>query len=84
MKEFTRPVDELGRVVIPVEIRKENQINANDRLCIKVTSEGILLFKQQAACAACGKEDDLVKLNDKALCRSCVRTFAAVLEAENK
>lgn len=84
MKEITRPVDNLGRIVIPKEFRDENDIKPKDRLCVRVTKEGLLLFRPKSTCAICDMEDDLISVNGNFLCRKCIRTFSAVLATESK
>lgn len=83
MKEMTRPVDDLGRIVLPKEFRDENDIKPKDRLCVRVTKEGLLLFKPKNACGTCNKEEDLISVNGNFLCRKCIRTFSAVLDMES-
>ena len=52
---ITRPVDPLGRVVIPVELRRSLGIKTDDLLEIFVDGEYIMLRKNEPACFFCGK-----------------------------
>jgi transcriptional pleiotropic regulator of transition state genes len=79
MKEYARNMDGLGRIVIPMEIRKINNINEGDLLGIKVLSEGILLFKINKVCAICGSTNNLIMVKGRAQCRECISEFYAAM-----
>lgn len=68
---IVRKIDSLGRVVLPVELRRALDIHEGDPLEIYVTSEGIMLRKYSAQCTFCGREDELETFRGKYLCRSC-------------
>lgn len=69
---FVRRIDDLGRVVIPKEIRRINGINEGDPLEIYTEHDGqIVLKKYEAGCTLCGSTDDLIDLKDKRICKSC-------------
>lgn len=68
-----RPVDELGRVVIPKEIRKTLSISVKDLMEIYMDGTSIVLKKHEDKCTICGSEDDLVEMNDKKICRECIK-----------
>lgn len=70
---MTRPVDVLGRVVLPIELRRTRNINKGDMLEIFVDGEHIILRKYVPgeACAACGEMKELVTVGSIQLCRSC-------------
>ncbi len=69
----TRKVDQLGRVVIPKELRTVLDIEDNkDLLEIYVEGDKIILKKFVAGCAFCGKEGVLATFKDKAICSDCV------------
>jgi transcriptional pleiotropic regulator of transition state genes len=74
---MTRPVDELGRVVIPKELRKSlNIVEKVDTLEIFVDGPNIILRKYEPLCGACKQSDDLNKrLLDKGvkLCNKCIK-----------
>ena len=69
---ITRPVDPLGRVVIPVELRRSLGIKADDLLEIFVDGEYIMLRKNEPACVFCGKTEDVVDVHGKNVCKSCI------------
>jgi len=69
---MTRPVDELGRVVLPKELRKSlNIVEDVDRLEIFVDGENIILRKFQTKCEFCGGTDDLKPFGGKQICGAC-------------
>lgn len=72
-----RPVDTLGRIVIPMEIRESFDIKAKDELDIYVEGDKIILKKPSEGCVFCGKSDELVKFEGKTVCRECVMKLAS-------
>lgn len=72
---IVRKVDELGRVVLPVETRKRFGIEEKDGLEILMDTDGgqIILQKTSAACVRCGSAEDLKQLNGCTyLCAKCI------------
>ncbi len=68
---IVRKVDELGRVVLPVELRRTLQIEERDSLEISLSGETILLQKQQNSCIFCGAKENLSSFSGKQICASC-------------
>jgi bifunctional DNA-binding transcriptional regulator/antitoxin component of YhaV-PrlF toxin-antitoxin module len=77
MKDYARNLDELRRIVIPIEILRLNNIGAGDLMSIKVVPEGILLTPAKSSCEICGAKENLTVLNDQALCGECISKFAS-------
>ncbi len=69
---IVRKVDELGRVVIPIELRRTLGIEIKDPLEIYVEGEHIIFKKYEPACVFCGYARDLQNLNGKNICQNCV------------
>lgn len=69
---IVRKVDELGRIVLPIEMRRTLNIAEKDSLEIYVDGENIILRKFLSACIFCGKSKDIVDFGGKNVCRSCV------------
>lgn len=67
-----RKVDELGRVVIPIEIRNKFKISEKDELEIYVDSSSIILKKYEPNCIFCGNTKNLVEYKDKLICNKCL------------
>ncbi|MGI5881121.1 MAG: AbrB/MazE/SpoVT family DNA-binding domain-containing protein [Syntrophomonadaceae bacterium] len=67
-----RKVDELGRIVIPIELRRTMGIEEKDALEIYVDNEKIILRKYEPACIFCGNAEEVINYKGKNLCRSCM------------
>ena len=69
---IVRRVDELGRIVIPMELRRTLGINVKDPIAIYTEGDRIILEKFKDSCALCGSETDVTRVKDRALCAKCV------------
>lgn len=67
-----RKVDELGRIVIPIEIRNGFDIAERDPLEIFVDNNSIILKKYEISCVFCNKKENLIKYKDKYICKKCI------------
>jgi len=72
---IVRKVDELGRVVIPIELRRTMGIDEKDPLEIYVDNEMIILKKYEPACVFCGNAADAQHFRGKLVCRQCARAM---------
>lgn len=73
MQEITkRKVDELGRVILPVEVRRDLGIDEKDELSIFVNEGKIILKKSQPSCLMCKNTDNLTIVDDKSFCMDCI------------
>ncbi len=79
---ITRPVDELGRIVIPKEIRRSFKIENRDLLEIFIEGDKIVLKKVDAACIICGSGEDVKEVNGKFLCRACMEKISTAYNEE--
>lgn len=77
-----RKVDELGRVVIPIEIRNKFNINVKDELEIYVDSSSIILKKFEPNCVFCGNSKKLVEYKGKLVCSKCLSKLTELMENE--
>ena len=68
---IVRKVDELGRVVIPIELRRTMGIDEKDALEIYVDNEKIILKKYEPACIFCGNAVDMQDYRGKRVCKDC-------------
>lgn len=68
-----RRVDELGRVVIPIEIRNQFNIIEKDPIEIYVEGGTIVLKKFEPNCIFCDNTKNLVAFNDKLICEECAK-----------
>jgi transcriptional pleiotropic regulator of transition state genes len=72
-----RNVDELGRIVIPIEIRKHLGLGEKDPLEISVRDDVILLSKPQSLCIFCGRGGTLRQHHGRGVCSTCVAELTA-------
>ncbi|KHD35181.1 AbrB family transcriptional regulator [Clostridium acetobutylicum] len=75
---IVRRLDDLGRVVIPKELRRTFNIAEKDALEIYVDGEQIILKKYQPACIFCGDASDVVNYKGKKICKHCLAELREV------
>ena len=73
-----RRVDELGRIVLPKEIRDALEINIKDPMEIYTDGNSIILKKLEDNCIFCGKTKDITKYKDKIICSKCIQSIMAL------
>ncbi len=73
---ITRKIDELGRIVLPIELRKQFGISERDSLEIYVEGDRIILKKKKQACVFCGKSTGLVAYKDHMVCNTCIEELS--------
>lgn len=69
---IVRKVDELGRIVLPIELRRTLDIAEKDALEIYVDESAIVLKKYQPACIFCGDAKDIINFKGKNICPACL------------
>ncbi len=79
-----RKLDELGRVVIPIELRNKFNISEKDPIEIYVDGTNIILKKYEVSCIFCGKTDNLKEYKDKQICNSCLLKLSGLSEKKKK
>ena len=77
---IVRKVDELGRIVLPIELRRNLGIEEKDALEIYVEGASVILRKYQPSCIFCDNADDVVNFKGKNICRQCLKEL---LEKKN-
>ena len=70
---IVRKVDELGRIVLPIELRRTLDIEIKDPIEIYVDGDYILLKKYEPACIFCGNAKNVKRIHDKNVCGECVK-----------
>ena len=68
---MVRRIDELGRIVIPKEIRKKLGINIKDPMEIYADSNSVTLRKVEDKCVFCGSTKNLITFKEKLICQKC-------------
>ena len=76
---IVRKVDELGRIVLPIELRRTLGIEEKDRIEIFVEGESVILRKYHPACIFCDNAKDLILYKGKNICPDCIRSMGAQL-----
>jgi AbrB family transcriptional regulator, transcriptional pleiotropic regulator of transition state genes len=71
----TRRIDALGRVVLPIEMRRALGIRQGDLIQTRLENGRVVIVKVEPDCAVCGGLSDLVDMYDKHVCRACVRSL---------
>ncbi len=69
---IVRQLDQLGRIVIPKELRNTYDLREKDSIQIFVEGEDIILRKYQPACIVCNDATDIVVFERKNICRNCL------------
>lgn len=70
---IVRKVDELGRVVLPIELRRTLGIEIKDALEIYVDENTIILKKYEPACIFCDNARDIKVFKGKSICADCIK-----------
>ncbi len=76
---MTRKIDELGRVVLPIEIRRTMEAKTGDLLEIYVQDGAIILKKVENSCAFCSAHKDLVEFHGHWVCGKCLSELKNLL-----
>ena len=69
---IVRKVDELGRIVLPIELRRTLGIAEKDALEIYVDGENIILKKYEPACIFCNNAKDITVFRNRNICSECI------------
>ena len=72
---IVRKVDELGRIVLPIELRRTLDIEERDQLEIYLDGDRIVLKKYDADCLFCGSAQGLATYRGKQICSNCIRSI---------
>lgn len=75
---IVRRVDELGRIVIPIELRNKLKIAEKDPIEIYVDGSSIILKKYEETCVFCGSNKNVIDYNSKLVCSKCIHNIAGI------
>ncbi|HIS68427.1 MAG TPA: AbrB family transcriptional regulator [Candidatus Gallacutalibacter stercoravium] len=70
---IVRRLDELGRIVLPIELRRTLDINDRDPLEIFVEDSTIILKKYEPACIFCNDVKDVTVFKGRNVCQKCLK-----------
>ena len=77
-----RKIDELGRIVLPSELRRVFGIHEGDQLEISVDGEHIILNKRKDVCLFCSMEGPTVEFKDRKICNECANQLGQLSNVE--
>lgn len=77
-----RKIDELGRIVLPSELRKVFGIREGDELEISVEEDRVILQKRQDLCLLCGAENPKITYRERRVCEGCASELAQLASGE--
>ena len=77
---ITRRLDELGRVVLPMELRTRLELTSKVAVDIWLDGKDIILRKQENACTFCGSTENLEEAVGKLICKSCGNQLKNILK----
>ena len=80
---IVRRADELGRIVIPMELRKKMGIEEKDPMEIYVEGNNIILRKYEPSCTFCGSCEDTILHKGKIICKKCQTEIKALGKLPN-
>ena len=72
---IVRKVDELGRIVLPIELRRTLDIAEKDPLEICVSEDSIILKKYQPSCVFCDSAKNITNYKGKNVCAACIKAL---------
>ncbi|MDD2269270.1 MAG: AbrB/MazE/SpoVT family DNA-binding domain-containing protein [Eubacteriales bacterium] len=72
---IVRKVDELGRIVVPMELRRSLNINEKDPVEIFAEGDKIIIRKFSPACIFCGSTENVSSFKDKLVCEECIASI---------
>lgn len=73
---IVRKIDELGRIVLPMELRRNLNLNIKDSIEIYVEGDSIILKKYEPCCIFCGESTNITQFKGKNVCDKCQKEIA--------
>ena len=75
---IVRKVDELGRIVLPIELRRTLAIAERDELEIYLDDDKVVLKKYEPSCIFCGSSCGLVSYHGRNVCMECIENMSNI------
>ena len=75
---IVRKVDELGRIVLPIELRRTLDIAERDELEIYLDDDKVILKKYEPSCIFCGSSCGLVSYHGRNVCMECIEKMSNI------
>lgn len=70
-----KTVDDLGRIVLPKEIRKSLGFDIRSSVELYVEGDSLIIKKAKSNCVFCSSNDNLVEFNGKMVCQDCINNL---------
>lgn len=70
-----KTIDDLGRIVLPKEIRKSLGFDIRSSVELYVEDDRLIIKKAKESCIFCGSSDDLTEFKGKNVCQKCINTI---------
>lgn len=67
-----REIDKLGRIVLPIELRRTMELESGDAVEIYVEGSSVILKKYRPSCIFCGSSEEVISYKDKNICSACL------------
>lgn len=77
---IVRKVDELGRIVLPIELRRTLDIGERDSLEIYVDNDAVILKKYERSCIFCSSREKVYLFSGKYVCGECIDKLAGSIK----
>ena len=74
---IVRKIDELGRIVIPKELREKMDMHEQSSVEIFVKEDNICLRRYYEGCHFCGSAENLTEFKDKLICKACIDSLVS-------
>jgi transcriptional pleiotropic regulator of transition state genes len=74
---IVRQTDNLGRIVLPIELRRQMGFIEGTPLAIYTSEDAIILKKHESGCSFCGQINDTWHFRGKLICKECVEELSA-------
>lgn len=79
---MVRKIDDLGRIVLPMELRRQFGVSPRDALEIYTDDDKIILKKYEPACIFCGDASGIVNFEGRNICPNCAKKIGALVSEE--
>jgi len=79
---IVRQVDQLGRIVLPIELRRALNVKDGDALEIDVDGEDLILYKGQPKCVFCGQRGAALEFHARRVCTECAKSIGAMVPTD--
>ena len=79
-----KKVSKSGSITIPSHIRREFGIENGEKVKIETNDSGDLILKRMVgSCIMCGENENLIKVNDKYICKTCIEKINEQIKSEH-